>query len=72
MDRKDKIEQNRYKWISRKDKMDIIDNNLVIAKKDLKLMGSGKRKELKLSKTQSCMHMTKQCTHIPQSMFPHT
>ncbi len=57
MDRKDKIEQNRYKWISRKDKMDIIDNYPVVAKTNLKLMRSGKRKELKLSKTQSCMHI---------------
>jgi hypothetical protein len=71
MDRK-WIERTKLNKIDTKDKMDIIDNNLVIAKKDLKLMGSGKRKELKLSKTQSCMHMTKQCTHIPQSMFPHT
>jgi hypothetical protein len=67
----DKIEQNRYKWISRKDEMDIIDNHPIVAKTKLKLMGSGKRKELKLSKTQSCMHMKKQCTHLPQSTFPH-
>ncbi len=39
MDSTDKIEQNRYKWISRKDKMDIIDNYPTVAKKISNLWG---------------------------------
>jgi hypothetical protein len=44
MDRTNKIEQNRYKWISRKDKMDIIDNYRIVAKKISNLWGVAKEK----------------------------
>ncbi len=72
MDRKDKIEQNKYKWISRKDKMDIIDNYLVIAKKNLKLMGSGKRKEWKLSLSPKPFTHTTLVSTIQNSQPSHT
>lgn len=44
MDRIDKIEQNRYKWISRKDKMDIANNYPIVTKKISNLWGVAKEK----------------------------
>jgi hypothetical protein len=44
MDRTNKIEQNRYKWIFRKDKMDITDNYPIVAKKISNLWGVAKEK----------------------------